>query len=180
MRDVSDIDRRQSRLFTLIAIAAAIGLVMGVGFGALLLKGQHDHTKDRRIQDQRASDAVGVAARSAEDARIIGERTAVAVAASQAALDLIKDCTTKGGKCKAEGEAATARAINEIVTRINVAISGLTSIASQNVELQRQVTQLAAEAAQLRTMLQQQAARPDAPPAPPPPTPGLCQIIRCS
>ena len=179
MTDVADIDRRQARLFAFIATAAAIGLLMGLGFGALLLKGQADHAEERRIQDQRAADSVAAAASSAEDARVISERTEAAVSASQAALDLIKDCTTAGGKCKAQGEAGTARAINEIVTRINVAISGLTAISGQNVALQRQVAQLAAEAAQLRTVLQQQAERPDAPPAPPPPTPGLCQLIRC-
>lgn len=176
--EVDDIERRQTRLFALVALATTVGFLFAAGVAALLLKGQNDHEAQRRVQDRIEAARQREAAAAALEGKALLEEVRAATVAAQGALDAIKDCTTAGGVCKKQGEAATARAIDQIVGRINTALARIEGVSAQNAQLQRQVTQLAAEAAALRALLEQQRTNPQAPPATPQ-TPALCQIIRC-
>lgn len=177
--NIDTVTRRQTRLFAFLACSASIGLLMGLAFGWLLLDGQAAHERDRRASDAREVTRQADEDRRTAEAFELLQEVKTATAAAEGALAAIKDCTTAGGECKKQGEAATARAIELIVSRINTALAGLNTVSVQNTELQHQVTQLVAEAAQLRVLLEQQSENPHAPAPVVPSTPLLCQLIRC-
>lgn len=166
--------RRRMAAYVLLALSVALALSgVKAAFDRL-----DDQAKAHARQAQQADLDRADIKRLLTDGQTLLQEVKAASDAAQGALAAIQDCTTAGGACKGQGEAATARAIDQIVSRINAALARLSDVSAQNAQLQRQVGQLAAEAATLRAAVDQMRANPQAP-APLPPTPVLCQLVRC-
>ncbi len=184
MSDLDKAIRKQSRLFSLLAVAAAIGLLMGAGFGGLLLKGQADHEKDRRQGEARQA-MTQTATEIGNDQRtqLLQEVAATSAQIKQIGLDAkaaaaaIADCTVKGGACKARTDALVVAAVNEIVSRLDTSIARTGDLLNRNAQLQGQVLALVADIVQVRALLAQVAARPGTTVVVPPPSPVLCQLV---
>lgn len=130
-------------------------------------------------QEQQAAEEREDIKQLLEEVQATARNAEAAAADARAAVALIEDCTTPGGTCYAEGQKRTSAAVNDIVRRLSAALERLGDLSAQNTALQRQVAQLAAEAASLRAYVEQVAQEPDRPAPPPPPTPLLCQLVRC-
>lgn len=172
-----ELDRRTRRLFAVVTVAAAIGLLMGLGFGVLLLQGQGAH--DEQAEQDKTL---------AEQNKVLTEETKSLSAANAALLARINDCLNPEGECARQAAAARQAQTDDILAGITRATDNLLLLTRDNHRLRDALAAAdrtrAAESAAAAARFDALAARLEAIQAAqaadrpvPPPTPTQCVLL---